>query len=267
MTSIAKNKGIPCRVCHQNARSVFQTNLLDESVRYYECPHCGYVQTEDPYWLDRAYSEAINVSDTGVMSRNITNRNIVLAILLGLGLKDAQAIDFAGGYGLLVRLLRDAGVDAYWMDKYCDNLVARGFEYTEEMRGGVCTAFEVFEHLVHPAEETEEMFRVAPNLLFSTEVIPDPTPSPESWWYYGLHHGQHIGFFRIKTLEFLADKFGKVLLTNGRSYHMLCDPQAVNWFAKVFPLAIRLSRFMPLISSRFLQSRTWSDHEYLSCKG
>ncbi len=39
------------------------------------------MQTEDPYWHERAYSEAINDSDTGIMTRNLANSKIVLAKL------------------------------------------------------------------------------------------------------------------------------------------------------------------------------------------
>ncbi|KAA6232076.1 class I SAM-dependent methyltransferase [Chlorobium phaeovibrioides] len=261
MTVVSK---MCCRICNAQSSKLFSANLLERQVWYYECPVCGYVQTETPYWLDKAYADAINVSDTGIMSRNLANRNIVLTVLLGLRMREAKVIDFAGGYGFLVRLLRDSGVDAYWMDKYCDNLVARGFEYTDKIRGGVTTAFEVFEHLVHPTEAIEEMFGVAPNLLFSTEIMPDSAPSPDAWWYYGLHHGQHIGFYRQRTLQYLAQKYGKVLLSDGRSYHMLCEPDSVTWFSNIFYWSIKLSRFMPLFSSRIWKSKTWSDHELLA---
>jgi hypothetical protein len=190
-----------------------------------------------------------------------------LAVLLGLGSRDGKVIDFAGGYGLLVRLLRDSGVDAYWMDKYCDNLVSRGFEFSDEMKQAfLCTAFEVFEHLVCPCSEMDEMFACAPNLLFSTEIIPDPIPLPDAWWYYGLHHGQHIGFYQIKTLQYLAEKYRKVLHTNGKSCHMFVEPRAKSQMVIPFQLLVKLSRFMPLISSRFFASKTWGDHLFLSDK-
>ena len=41
----------------------------------------GYVQTEDPTWLDEAYASPINPSDTGIMDRNLSNVELVLASL------------------------------------------------------------------------------------------------------------------------------------------------------------------------------------------
>ncbi|NQU67152.1 MAG: glycosyl transferase group 1, partial [Candidatus Marinimicrobia bacterium] len=125
-----------CRVCNSQSRFIMDGKLLDMKVDYFECPACGYVQTETPYWLDRAYAEAINSSDTGIMARNISNVNVVLATLMSMGCYDEKLIDYAGGYGFLVRLLRDAGIDALWYDRYCENLVARGFEYDTGGGGG-----------------------------------------------------------------------------------------------------------------------------------
>ena len=105
-----------------------------------------------------AYSEAINDSDPGIMARNLANRNIVLATLFTLGQLDERVIDCAGGYGILVRLLRDLGIDAFWSDLYCKNLVARGFEYATGVGCGLVTAFESFEHYVNPSAELDRLF-------------------------------------------------------------------------------------------------------------
>ena len=50
-----------CRVCGAVTDYLWNGYQLDlKSIRYFECSHCGYVQTEYPYWHERAYSEAIN---------------------------------------------------------------------------------------------------------------------------------------------------------------------------------------------------------------
>ncbi len=142
-----------CRVCGAVTYYLWCGQLLDlKSVSYFECSHCGYVQTEYPYWLVQAYSEPINKSDTGIIARNHANRNIVLATLLSLGHLDRKVINCAGGYGILVRLLRDLGIEALWSDRYCQNLVARGFVYTTG-DGCLATAFEASEHFVNPVEK------------------------------------------------------------------------------------------------------------------
>src|SRR3990172_10714111 len=245
-----------CRSCGSQSLYLQSGVLLDMEVDYFECPNCGYVQTETPYWLGRAYAEAINDNDTGILVRNQANARIVLATMLMLGKLDGTVVDCAGGYGILVRLLRDYGVNALWSDRYCENLVARGFEHTGEI-ADLVTVFEAFEHFENPAEELDKLLRIAPNVLFSTEIIADPAPKQEDWWYYGEEHGQHIGFFRIRTLEKLAQERGKSLSSNGVSYHLITD-QSIS--KALWKLLIRANKLLPILLRRRLKTKTFSDH-------
>jgi hypothetical protein len=146
-----------CRACGGPTSPLWKGDLLDLNVDYMRCSSCGYVQTEYPYWLDRAYAESINDSDTGIMARNQSNVRIVLATLLAIGKLDDRVVDFAGGYGILTRLLRDIGVDALWSDSFSKNLLARGFEHKGES-AGLITAFESFEHFVDPGMGSHRMY-------------------------------------------------------------------------------------------------------------
>lgn len=250
-----------CRVCSSpSGDPVFSAYLLEQTVSYYECSTCGYVQTEEPTWLDRAYQTAINNCDTGIMSRNQINVGMVLATLSSIGNRNGCVVDCAGGYGILVRLLRDRGIEALWSDPYCNNLLAVGFEHGHE-KANLVTAFEAFEHFVDPVGEMKKLLSIGPNLLVSTELIASPSPRPDHWWYYGLDHGQHIGFFRVKTLEFLASQFGKYLTTDGHSYHLFTqDPiSAFHWRVNTL-----VARRLPSLFTRGLQSKVWSDFEKMS---
>lgn len=250
----------PCRVCENSADYLMNGELIQISVSYYECPVCGYVETEEPTWLDRAYSDAINLSDTGIMVRNETNAHIVLATLFVLDSLKGTVVDCAGGYGILVRKLRDIGIDAYWSDRYCDNLLAKGFEYLGG-KAELVTSFESFEHFVNPAEELDNMLKIAPSVLLSTEIIARPAPAQSDWWYYGKEHGQHIGFFRVQTLQTLASSRGKYLLTDGHSYHLFSDKKInlATWrFARIF------ARKFPGVLAQKLVSKTFSDHEKMA---
>lgn len=253
---------IPCRCCASSSAYIFSGELIGHQVGYYECEVCGYVQTESPHWLEQAYGTAINDSDTGIMGRNQSNAQIVLSTLLTLGCLEDVLVDSAGGYGILVRLLRDLGVDALWSDRYCQNLVAKGFEHHGQ-HASLVTAFESFEHYVHPLEELDRLLAIAPNVLLSTELISQPTPTQNNWWYYGREHGQHIGFFRLKTLQWLAKAKGKYLYSNGTSYHLFSD-NPVN--QTVWLSMVRANRLMPFIVRRQLKSRIWSDHLFMSKK-
>lgn len=216
---------------------------------------CAYVQTEYPHWLDQAYTSAINDSDTGIVSRNRSNSQIVLSTMLTLGCLNAVMIDSAGGYGILVRMMRDHGVDAYWSDPYCQNLVAKGFEHRDQ-KAALVTAFESFEHYVNPLQEFDKLLALAPNVLISTELISEPAPQQKDWWYYGREHGQHIGFFRLKTLQWLAHSRGKYLCSNGTSYHLITD-KPVN--QNLWLMMMRANRVIPFIVRRQLKSRIWTD--------
>lgn len=250
-----------CRVCGTYIdRPIFNSRLLSQIVDYFDCPACRYVQTQEPDWLDQAYSNAINSCDTGIMVRNLGNSKLVAATLNLLGLKNGTVIDCAGGYGILVRLLRDRGIDAYWSDPYCKNSLAVGFEYKGQV-ADLVTAFEAFEHFVDPPAELEKLFKIAPNVLLSTEIIEDPSPSPENWWYYGLDHGQHIGFFRVQTLQFLANRFNKNLCTDGRGRHLFSEKPVSS---KKWKANILVERVFPGFFSRNLPSKVWSDFELMS---
>lgn len=250
-----------CRVCGTIIeKSIFSAKIIGRSVEYYECPNCAYVQTGAPDWLEEAYASVINDCDTGLLVRNRISAGIVLGTLSAIGKVRGRVVDCAGGYGILTRLLRDKGVDALWSDPYCQNLVARGFEHKGEP-ADLVTAFEAFEHFVHPSDEMQHLFEIAPNLLISTEVMPTPAPKPNEWWYYGLDHGQHIGFMRCDSLRALAAKFGKHLATDGHSYHFFSQNpiNIVKW-----RLYTRVARYYPWFFLHGLKSRTWSDFEKMS---
>lgn len=191
---------------------------------YDQCPDCGFLQVRSPHWLDEAYSDAIVVTDTGLVQRNLDLAGILCALLPRLGLEREQGpfLDYGGGLGLLVRLMRDRGFPFHWSDAYARNELARGFEY--EAAIGPCaavTAFEVLEHTTDPAAFVREALAAAGSdtLIFSTELYTGDLPPPD-WWYLAPEGGQHIGFFRRDTLEALARREG-VNLASHASLHVL----------------------------------------------
>ena len=261
MTTNIPGDASPCRVCAADTRHVFTLPIFNREVGYFECPNCGYLQTQTPDWLDQAYAHAINDIDTGIMSRNTLNVGRVIMTLASLGKLRGRVVDRAGGYGILVRMLRDAGVDAFWSDKYCQNLVARGFEDNGDP-SDLLTAFEVFEHLVDPTAELRTMLDSAPTVLLSTELITGPeTPRPD-WWYLAPEHGQHIGFFRAATLEAMAKKIGCHHASDGQSVHLFSRaPIPRSWL-----MALRQHRRWPLVARLALKPRTDRDFEFMRQK-
>ena len=219
-----------CRLCGGPLTDVFRARVLDvDNVRYLDCTRCRLLQTEEPTWLDRAYSNAITDADTGILQRNLVLARIASALIYVFFDRRARFLDFAGGYGIFVRLMRDRGFEFYWDDPHAPNLVARECNAAQlgDARVELVTSFESFEHFVHPFVELDRMLERADAILLSTMLASDPAPPP-SWWYYGPEHGQHISFYRVETLRYLAEQRGLHVCTNRRNLHLLSKRKISN---------------------------------------
>ena len=217
---------LKCKVCESDSHHFAPGKVMGKyDVDYFQCSNCGFVQTEEPYWLDEAYSQPIASSDVGLAFRNLSFSKITQSLLFNFFNHQAIFLDYGGGYGLFVRLMRDAGFDFYWFDKFCKNIFAQGFEIDAAANNQfeLVTAFEVFEHLVHPIDELEELLKISRNILLSTELLPQSNPKPNEWWYYVLHEGQHVSFYTAKSLSILAAKFNLNFYSNGSSLHLLTE--------------------------------------------
>lgn len=211
-----------CKICNSAASELFSCKVLNKyTVTYYICDTCGFIQTEEPYWLDEAYKNAINIYDTGIIRRNIYLSKIASIVLFYYFDRKAIYLDYAGGYGIFTRMMRDKGFNFYWSDPYASNLVARGFEYRDEC-GDVelVTSFESFEHFKEPLKEIENILGISKNILFSTDLVPSPVPGPKEWLYYGPEHGQHISFYSPDALRFISKKYD-LNLYSYRNVHLL----------------------------------------------
>jgi hypothetical protein len=198
-----------CRICSSSAGECFRARILKKyDVTYYICDKCGFLQTDEPYWLEESYHTSMTASDTGGLQRSLLLAEIISIIIYNFFDRNARYLDFAGGYGLFTRRMRDIGFDFYWMDRYSPNLFARGFEYTDDIGSvEIVTSFESFEHFSEPLREIETMLSYSKNIIFTTDLLPSPVPQPEEWYYYGLHHGQHISFYSSQTLQFIANRY------------------------------------------------------------
>lgn len=217
---------IKCKICNSTSSKIFSGKILKKySVDYFQCENCHFVQTENPYWLSESYSSAIASTDIGLISRNISFQNITSWIIKSYFDCKSKFLDFAGGYGIFVRLMRDNGFDFYRQDIYCENLFAKYFDVVDlnsVAKFELVTAFEVFEHLVNPIEEIGKIFQFSDVIFFSTELQPqNKMNSTADWWYFAEETGQHISFYTLKSLEIMAKKMDCDLYSNNRNLHIL----------------------------------------------
>ncbi len=249
-----------CKICNSTTELVFNAKVLRKyDVNYFKCSSCGYLFAEEPHWLKEAYSRSINLSDTGLLDRNIYFSKVLSVIIFFNFNKNGYFLDYAGGYGVFTRLMRDIGFDFYWHDPYTQNLFANGFEKVIESNSKfeLLTAFEVFEHLVNPKEELEKMLQYSDTIIFSTELMLQEIPGVKDWWYYGFNHGQHISFYTKKTLYTLASQF-KLNYYNVNGIHILTKRK---FNTTLLVLMKKLRNFgLYQIVKKLVKSKTFTDH-------
>lgn len=215
---------VNCKICKSNSIEIFNTTVLNKHLaKYFKCPSCGFIQTEEPYWLSEAYNSAISTLDTGLADRNISLSKRFEQILDKSFDINAKFLDYAGGYGLFVRLMRDKGYDFWWYDKYCNNIFSQDFCYKELESTFECiTAIEVFEHLEEPHEFVKDLFQYTDSILFTTQLIPsNEIHSADDWWYFTPITGQHISFYSPESLTIIAKENDANIYTDNTNIHLL----------------------------------------------
>ncbi len=176
---------------------------------------------------------------------------------------DGRFVDVAGGYGVLTRLLRDRGFDAYRSDRYCQNLFAIGFEPPPGLRAEAVFAFEVLEHVTDPVAFIDEAFarHGCRSMVLSTLTYGDTVPAP-GWWYYATETGQHISFYQPRTLQQVAQRLGVHYLRLGAGLHLLLERPLPTLQRRV----LASGTLRRLLENRYWArqrrpSLTWPDHE------
>lgn len=258
-----------CLVCEQKSSYLMKDIILQKyNIEYYVCKSCNCIFTEEPYWLDEAYNDAISIVDTGIMLRNMNVLNNLMSILSTYFKPNSKLVDFGAGYGILVRMLRDRGVDAYWNDKYSKNLLSMGFEFDNTFKPDVIVAFEVMEHLPNPLKTVQSIMSQTDCFIFSTDLLPhiDYT-SNKDWWYFVPESGQHIFLSSRVTLETLAAKSGcKYKAVNGLHVFYRGDIMNKNSFpAKIKHILSKLFIKLSEISANGLKykSKVWPDNTFV----
>lgn len=218
-----------CKICNNESPKLFTLPIMSNrfTIDYFQCPSCQFIQTEQPYWLDAAYSDAAITSlDVGAVSRNLELSALCVHIFKNIfpNYRSLYFLDYGGATGMFTRLMRDKGFPFYHSDKYAQNVYAKGFELediTDKEKIVAVTSFEVFEHLEDPMTTIKEMFSYADTIVFSTYLQPNNPDALKDWWYFIPETGQHIALYHQKTFDYIAQYFDAQYFTNGTNYHIL----------------------------------------------
>ena len=254
-----------CRLCGGETAPLFTREVLGKHrVAYHQCPVCGLTQTDNPTWLDEAYQDAIHPTDTGILARNLGSRRVVGTYLHLSDVRREPCLDYAGGYGIFTRLMRDAGFEFFWMDPYATNALARGFEWNPELgKPRAVTAFEVLEHLVRPLEEFRRIAELGPEwIITSTELHPGPKPAKD-WHYLSVESGQHVAFYRPDTLERLGRETGYPHVLAGPFFQLFAKQPVPAW---KWQAAVELGAFVFPFVKKLRPSLTVPDCETIRAR-
>jgi hypothetical protein len=202
-----------CRFCSLETVFFCAAPILNHIGQYFKCSNCSSVQVVDPFWLEEAHSSAISKFDTGLASRCISSANLIGTLLKLEGKESSTGIDWAGGTGLLTRLLRDQGFKIQSHDKYAHPVHAVGFEATDtHAKSDVVfvSAIECIEHLENPVDEIYDFTEAKDYFFFTIEIISPKTPDPSKmeWWYYMPDSGQHVTFPTLRGINFFKERLG-----------------------------------------------------------
>jgi hypothetical protein len=223
-----------CKICGNSSEQIFnKTVLFKYDVAFFRCANCGFMQTEEPYWIHEAYSSPLSATDTGLIMRPMNFSKIAEGIIMKWFDPFGTFLDYGGGNGVFVRMMRDKGFNFYRYDKYAANVYSIGFDISDVQdnitRFELLTSVEVIEHFENPLEEILKMFSLSDNILFTTFLNDNLTINElKDWWYLGEYNGQHISFYSKKCLETIANKLNCNFYTNNTDTHFFTKKKITN---------------------------------------
>lgn len=204
---------------------------------YQQCDGCGALQTDEPSWIAEAYGPKFHGLGISSAYRSVWCQALVGYLVRVLGAR-GKILDFGGGVGLLCRLLRDLGFDAWYYDRYTSPAFAADFKVEQlEPEYSTITAFEVFEHFPNPRENAAEIFDLKPDfVIVGTDRYANQGPD---WHYIFPQTGQHLFFWSPDAHAWLAGHFGYHVVTCGKKITVY-SRRKVNLFRKTSANACEL---------------------------
>ena len=209
---------VNCPVCGGAGDSETQYEVLDGNIaRLLVCSNCKFLFVDNPHWLAGSFTQNLNRFDVGSADRSLIIAGFVRSIFSRRKASGVKVLDFGGGDGLATRVIRDAGIDCRWEDPYCRPVFAVGPNQLEISRFDLVFMGEVALHLTDPLATITSLMLRSDRLLM-TAVVP-PESINTDWWYLMPQTGQHVAFYPVKTLKWIASELSLHLLTDGKFFH------------------------------------------------
>ena len=204
-----------CKICQDSTTAI--TDTKTQKI-YHKCLSCEYIHLDDKFYIDES-------TEKKHYDKHHNNFESLGYVKMFDDLIDdfvepyiddiSEALDFGCGEGEVLPILlerRNIKCDRYDLF-YFPEKVYKDKEY------GLITSTEVFEHLSEPIEMLKELLsHVKENgfLLLMSAFHPNNDEKFLKWWY--IRDITHIGFFNIKTFEYIADELGmKILKHNSKN--------------------------------------------------
>jgi hypothetical protein len=224
MSDVRQSASPPCKICGSASvpfdvvdfaktcnANAYPRGLSGIPVVFYRCDCCEFIFTTlfDDLSPDEMgstiYNAAYNDVDPDFISRRPRSNAVFIESLLGPTKQETIGLDYGGGQGLTAQLMRNNG----WRFDNLDLFGMTQMEHENLNRYTICTAFEVFEHLLDPVSSLSEIVALAsPNkfMIIIGTHLSDLTvndASRLSWWYAAPRNG-HVSLFSKKAMNHMA---------------------------------------------------------------
>ena len=198
-----------CKICQTNS-----TPLVDQktSKTYYKCLNCEYIYLDKNFYIDiesekKHYDKHHNnLESLGYVKMF---EDLVTEFVIPQKTFINTALDFGCGEGEVLPIVLERN------DISCDRYDLFYFpkKVYEDKKYDLILSTEVIEHLQNPTEILVELLSHIKKdgfLVLMTALRPLEDEKFLKWWY--IRDITHIGFFTIKTFEYLAKELNLIIV-------------------------------------------------------
>lgn len=189
-------------------------SLAGIPVYYALCSNCGFCFTPElmtwklQKFKERIYNDEYILVDPDYIEARPRANAANLISMFGDSAHSIKHLDYGGGSGLLVNLLRQSN----WQSTSYDPFVNRNVSVEQLGKFDLITAFEVFEHVPNVQELMSNLRSLLSpyGLVLLSTLLSDGNIHAKqriSWWYASPRNG-HISLFSRNSLAILAKNSG-----------------------------------------------------------